>query len=243
MTARRIIVVVLALASLTIGMYAQGGGGRGGGRGAGGAEAPPQPGNLITGAWGEQALKPDARGWGWMVKQYVANAQRPLWNQAKEKLLNDGKVTSVTISSLNPEQYCEARKHWDYIWFEMQHSTMSFADVQKMLAACPGPGGGAPMIRMPDALEANIQRSARLERWIVVLGVDREGEHTLVALKERGCTAAMVRVAVNDGSALDAAVALQQAYRQGDIIEETEALAVIVERVVKAAADVAGDAA
>ena len=70
MTARRIIVVVLAIAGLTIGMYAQGGGGRaggGGGRGAGGAE-PIQPGNLITGAWGQQPLKPDARGWGWMVK-------------------------------------------------------------------------------------------------------------------------------------------------------------------------------
>ena len=93
------------------------------------------------------------------------------------------------------------------------------------------------------ALETNIERSARLEGWIVVLGVDREGEHALVALKERGRTVAVVRVAVDDGSALDAAVALQQAYRQGDVIEETEALAVIVERVVKAAADVAGDAA
>jgi 2-keto-3-deoxy-L-rhamnonate aldolase RhmA len=171
MTARKVVVAVLALAaSLTVGMYAQGGagaqgGGReggGGGRGGGRQAGPPQPGNLITGAWGEQALTPDARGWGWMVKQYVEKAQRPLWNQAKEKLLKDGKVTSVTISSLNPEQYCEARKHWDYIWFEMQHSTMSFADVQKMLAACPGPGGGAPMIRMPDALEANIQKAVDL---------------------------------------------------------------------------------
>ena len=33
MTARRIIVAVLACASLTIGIYAQGGGGRAGGRG------------------------------------------------------------------------------------------------------------------------------------------------------------------------------------------------------------------
>ncbi len=57
----------------------------------------------MTGAWGEAALTPDSRGWGWMVKQYVAKAQRPLWNQAKEKLLNDGKVTSVTISSFQPE--------------------------------------------------------------------------------------------------------------------------------------------
>ena len=148
-------------------------GGRGGGRGGGRQAGPPQPGNLMTGAWGEQALTPDSRGWGWMVKQYVANAQRPLWNQAKEKLLNDGKVTSVTISSFNPEQYCEARKHWDYVWFEMQHSTMSFAEVQKMIAACPGPGGAAPMIRMPDALEANIQKATDLGvMGIVVPTVD-----------------------------------------------------------------------
>ena len=90
------------------------------------------PGNLITGAWGEQALTPDARGWGWMTKSYVsANAQRPLYNQAKEKLFQDKQVTSVTISSFNPDQYCEARKHWDYIWFEMQHSTLSFNEVQR----------------------------------------------------------------------------------------------------------------
>ena len=178
MTARRIIVAVLALVSLSIGIYAQGGGGAGaqgagaqgggreggarGGRGGGRQAGPPTPGHLMTGAWGEQALTPDSRGWGWMVKQYVEKAQRPLWNQAKEKLLNDGKVTSVTISSFQPETYCEARKHWDYIWFEMQHSTMSFAEVQKMVAACPGPGGGAPMIRMPDALEANIQKAVDL---------------------------------------------------------------------------------
>ena len=167
MTARRIVVAVLALASLTVGIYAQGGGG--GRAGGGGREAaPPQPGNLITGAWGEKALTPDSRGWGWMVKSYLSpNVHRPLYNQAKENLLQDKQVTSVTISSFNPEQYCESRKHWDYIWFEMQHSTMSFNEVQRMIAACPGSGGGAPMIRMPDALEANIQKATDLG----VLGV------------------------------------------------------------------------
>jgi 2-keto-3-deoxy-L-rhamnonate aldolase RhmA len=168
MTGRRFALVVLAIASLTIGAYAQRGGGaadQGGGRGGGGRQGAPAettPGNLITGAWGAKAMAPDSRGWGWMVKSWLVNAQRPLWNQAKEELLQNKKVTSVTISTFNPEQYCEARKHWDYVWFEMQHSTLSFADVQRMIAACPGVKGAAPFIRMPDALEANIQKATDL---------------------------------------------------------------------------------
>ena len=172
MTARRIVLAMLAIASLTIGIYAQGGAAQGqgtgapaqgGGRRGGGGPAVMTPGNLVDGAWGSAPLPVDSRGWGWMTKSYLsANARRPLYNQAKEKLFQDKQVTSVTISSFNPDQYCEARKHWDYIWFEMQHSTMSFNEVQRMIGACPGPGGGAPMIRMPDALEANIQKSVDL---------------------------------------------------------------------------------
>ena len=57
-------------------------------------------------------------------------------------------------------------KHFDYIWFEMQHSTMSFDEVRRMIQACPRVGA-APMIRMPDALEANMQKATDLG----VLGV------------------------------------------------------------------------
>ena len=178
MNVRRIFVAVLALASLTIGIYGQGGGapqggaaapaqegggGRRGGGGGGGGQAAATPGNLIEGAWGSTPVPVDSRGWGWMTKSYLSkNAQRPLWNQAKEELFQNKKVTSVTISTVSPEQYCEARKHWDYVWFEMQHATLTFADVQKMIAACPGVKGAAPMIRMPDALEANIQKATDL---------------------------------------------------------------------------------
>ena len=99
-----------------------------------------------------------------MIKSYrrskrEASAVEPGQGEAAQ---NDGKVTSVTISTFNPEQYCEARKHWDYVWFEMQHATQTFADVQKMIAACPGVKGAAPMIRMPDALEANVQKATDL---------------------------------------------------------------------------------
>ena len=106
--------------------------------------------------------KADERGWGWQVKAMMNPATpRPLYNRAKERLLQDKQITSYTISSFNPELYCEVGKHFDYIWFEMQHSTMSYDEVRRMLLACPGVGA-APMIRMPDALESSIQKATDL---------------------------------------------------------------------------------
>ena len=57
--------------------------------------------------------------------------------------------TSYTLSTYDPDLYCELRKHFDYVWFEMQHSTMSYDEVRRMLLACPGRDGAAPMIRSP----------------------------------------------------------------------------------------------
>ena len=106
--------------------------------------------------------KADERGWGWQVKAMMNPATpRPLYNRAKERLLQDKQITSYTISSFNPELYCEVGKHFDYIWFEMQHSTMSYDEVRRMMVACPGVGA-APMIRMPDALESSIQKATDL---------------------------------------------------------------------------------
>ena len=105
---------------------------------------------------------PDARGWGWQAKALISPATpRPFYNIAKELLFQDKQITSYTISTFNPELYCEVGKHFDYIWFEMQHSTMSFDEVRRMILTCPGVGA-APMIRMPDALEANIQKATDL---------------------------------------------------------------------------------
>jgi hypothetical protein len=104
-----------------------GGRGQAGGRGGGApanaaaiAAATPNPGNggLIGGSILPE--KPDARGWGWQVKALMsADTPRPLYNKAKELLLQDKIVTSYTISSFNPELYCEVRKHFDFVWFEI----------------------------------------------------------------------------------------------------------------------------
>jgi 2-keto-3-deoxy-L-rhamnonate aldolase RhmA len=143
--------------------------GAGGGRGAGAgapanaaaiAAATPNAGN--NGLIGGSTLpdKPDARGWGWQVKALMSpDTPRPLYNKAKELMLQDKMVSSLTISSLNPDLYCEARKHVDFVWFEMQHSTMSWDDIRRMVIACPGVEGAAPFIRMPDQLEANMQKA------------------------------------------------------------------------------------
>ena len=100
----------------------------------------------------------DARGWGWQVKASINPATpRPFYNKAKELLFQDKQITSYTIATYNTEFYCEVAKHFDYVWFEMQHSTMSFDEVRRMILACPG-AGAAPMIRTADALESTIQK-------------------------------------------------------------------------------------
>ena len=132
------------------------GGGRTGGAGRGAAADGKLIGGTLTPA------TPDARGWGWQVKASVnPKTPRPFYNKAKELLFQDKQITSYTIDRYDEAAYCEIAKHFDYIWFEMQHSTMSWDEVRRMILACPGVGA-APMIRMPDALESSIQKATDL---------------------------------------------------------------------------------
>jgi 2-keto-3-deoxy-L-rhamnonate aldolase RhmA len=169
MTGRRMmfLAAIFAIACLALagikaqdagaGAGAQGGGrgGRGGGGRGGGGMASAQPKGTLT------PIKVDERGEGWMVKNYLNPKHLPLYNTAKQKLLDQKQVNSYTISRLDPELYCETRKHYDFIWFEMQHSTMTWGDMEKMIAACPGMQNGyvaAPMIRMPNDIESDMQK-------------------------------------------------------------------------------------
>ncbi len=89
-----------------------------------------------------------------------------LYNTAKQKLLEGKQIFSFTQTQFDIPGYCEAAKHYDYAWFEMQHSTLEFKDIEKMIAACPH-AGATPMIRLPDAQEWHIQHATD----IGVLGV------------------------------------------------------------------------
>ena len=90
--------------------------------------------------------------------QKPAAATGPFYNTVKQKLLDHKQVFSFTVFKLDVAGYCEYAKHYDYAFFDMQHSTMSFADVEQMIAACPH-NGAMPFVRLPDAQEWHIQHA------------------------------------------------------------------------------------
>lgn len=92
------------------------------------------------------------------AQQPAAAAPAPLYNTVKAKLLAGKQVFSFTQSTPDPAGYCEKAKHYDFTWFEMQHSTLEFRDVEKMIAACPR-AAATPLIRLPDAQEWHIQHA------------------------------------------------------------------------------------
>ena len=91
----------------------------------------------------------------------AAQDRAELYNTAKAKLMSGERVFSHTISSFDIDRYCEEAKHYDYTWFEMQHSTMSWGEIEKMINACPHVGA-VPFIRMPDELESSMQKATDL---------------------------------------------------------------------------------
>jgi 2-keto-3-deoxy-L-rhamnonate aldolase RhmA len=109
---------------------------------------------------------------GWAVRASMNNPSARLYNNAKQKLLDGKQIFTYTISRLDVDLYCQVAQHYDYIWFEMQHSTMSFRDIEEMIAACPRPIA-TPVIRVPDELESNIQKATDIGALgIVVPTVD-----------------------------------------------------------------------
>jgi hypothetical protein len=68
-----------------------------------------------------------------------APAGTPIWNPVKVKMMQGGKITSITINGNDdPAHYCAAANAGvDFIWTEMQHSAGTWDSVQKMWNTCP----------------------------------------------------------------------------------------------------------
>ncbi len=112
----------------------------------------------------------------------LAQSKAPLYNTAKQKLLDGKQVFSFTQSKFDIPGYCEAAKHYDYAWFEMQHSTLEFKDVEAMIAACPY-AGAIPMVRLPDAQEWHIQHATDIGALGVIIPTVDDVERAREAAK------------------------------------------------------------
>ena len=145
--------------------------GRGRGSGAAPAAAVKHPNGTLT----PKPLDP-GRPWGWAVKAFMDDPNRKLYNTAKAKLLSGKQIYGHSISKFDTKAYCEQAPHYDYTWFEMQHSTLWFADIDKMIQACPR-AGATPMLRIPEATEGIIQHAVDLGvLGIIVPSVDDAAE-------------------------------------------------------------------
>ena len=91
--------------------------------------------------------------------------------------------------------------------------------------------------------ETDVDRAQRLFAGIDVHLVDGQGEDLLMAGQGGGRAVSLVEVAVDDHDPIGELVLDDLARGHGDVVEEAEALAVVGESVVEAAADVDGEAA
>lgn len=112
------------------------------------------------------------RPWGWMVRAMLEHPNQPLYNLAKRKLLEGKQIFGHSISKFDIETYCRLAPHYDFTWFDTQHAPLTFSEIYQMLQACPR-AGAAPLVRLADAEEANIQHAMDAGLLgIVVPGVD-----------------------------------------------------------------------
>ena len=112
-----------------------------------------------------------------------AEAQRgatatEMFNTVKTKLVNGDQVMGGTITTSDPDIYCAmAGAGFDFLWIEMQHSSLTYSDVARMIRVCPGPA--VPFIRIPDATEGDIQKATDIGALGIIIPMV-ESQPTLV---------------------------------------------------------------
>jgi 4-hydroxy-2-oxoheptanedioate aldolase len=145
------------------------------------------PGHGPFGAPGKATPMPvdPGRPWGWAVRAFMDEPGQPLYNTTKQKLLEGKQVFSQTITQFDIKAYCDGAAKFDFSRFEMQHSTLRFDEVEKMIAACPR-AAATPILRIPDATETNVQRAVDIGvLGIIVPTVDDAIEARSVAMFAR----------------------------------------------------------
>jgi 2-keto-3-deoxy-L-rhamnonate aldolase RhmA len=101
---------------------------------------------------------------------FDAPAGSKVWNPAKLKLMQGGKVTGGTVfSSTDPETYCAmANAGYDFIWTEMQHNSRDWESVARMWNACPR-AKAVPGVRVAYTDEREIQHALDAGALVLVV--------------------------------------------------------------------------
>src|SRR5690606_14831067 len=82
-----------------------------------------------------------------------------VFNTVRTKLAAGASVVGGTITTSDPDTYCAmAHAGFDFLWIEMQHSTLTYADAARMIWACRD-APAVPFVRVPEASEGDIQKA------------------------------------------------------------------------------------
>lgn len=93
-----------------------------------------------------------------------------LWNPAKLKLTQGGKVTGATLfGATDPSVYCAmANAGYDFIWTEMQHDQKDWGAVARMWRTCPT-ARAVPGVRVAYTDEREIQHALDAGALVLVV--------------------------------------------------------------------------
>ena len=101
---------------------------------------------------------------------FDAPAGSTIWNPAKLKLQQGGKVTGGTLfAATDPSTYCAmANAGYDFVWTEMQHSQTDWETVGRMWRACPQ-AKAVPGVRVAYTDEREIQHALDAGALVLVV--------------------------------------------------------------------------
>jgi 2-keto-3-deoxy-L-rhamnonate aldolase RhmA len=115
---------------------------------------------------------------------FNAPAGAKIWNPAKLKLMQGGKVTGGTLfSATDPATYCAmANAGYDFIWTEMQHDQHDWQAVARMWRTCPT-AKAVPGVRVAYTDEREIQHALDAGALVVVVPTVDTAEEARDAVK------------------------------------------------------------
>ena len=113
----------------------------------------------------------------------AAQAQSRIYNTVKTKLAAGKQVVGGTITSSDPDVYCAvAHSGFDFLWIEMQHSSLTYDQVARMIWACKD-APAIPFIRVPDATEGDVQKAMDIGALGIIVPMVEDPQKAANAVK------------------------------------------------------------